>query len=198
MDIPTPPSHCFEVSMVQLRRCLSRGQRLISGQLVEQSYDLGFPWNILDGLFLRLRHEGSGIIGGKFLELSKKSRVLKGFAHGLAPNGYQFLRRARWKDVGRTHQAEGSEHRHDFSLSIGLGEALEFWQFGKSGMRMAIFLGNLNDGVKVNDFLVDELRRSLQNRVRNIGPSIQLATHHGHVEFRTGISGNKLWFFEAE
>src|SRR4029077_19888113 len=110
----------------------------------------------------------------------------------------RFLRGGGWKNVRRTHQAKGSEHRHDFLLSLRLGKALEFRKLSKSGMWMAIFLGNLNDSVKVHEFLFDVLRRSLQNGIWNIGPSIQLAAHHSQIELGTRIAGDEFRFLEAE
>ena len=84
------------------------------------------------------------------------------------------------------------------SSPFRFGKSLELRKFGKRGMGMTIILWNLNDRMKVGEFLFDILWRSLENGVRYVGPSIQFAAHHSQIELGTGIASDKFRFLKAE
>ena len=98
MDILFPPSGLLilaldnftvsGLSVVADATYYRGGNGSFPASLLKRATIFYIPWNILDRLFLGLRKERSGIIGGKSLELFEKRRVFNGLAHSPAQNVY--------------------------------------------------------------------------------------------------------------
>ena len=63
---------------------------------------------------------------------------------------------------------------------------------------MAVFLGNLDDGVIVDQFFLDVFVRALQNRIGDIRSRVKLSPKHSMIELGPRKSGHEAWFLEAE
>ena len=64
----------------------------------------------------------------------------------------------------------------------GVGSGIELRQMRKDGV--AVTFRDLNDGLDVDQSLIDKFRVSAKHRIRDLRPGVHLAPHHGLVDLR--------------